>query len=60
MLLQATRLITDQHGLITRRQALTAGFDDRDLGRFADSAAELGRIRRSEIERRFGFVSDPS
>ena len=34
--------------------------DDRDLGRFADSAAEPDRIRRSEIERRFGFVSDPS
>jgi hypothetical protein len=33
--------------------------DDRDLGRFADSAPEPARIRRSEIERRFGFVSDP-
>jgi hypothetical protein len=33
--------------------------DDRDLARYADSAEALPRIRRSEVETRFNFVSDP-
>ena len=33
--------------------------DDRDLARYADSAEALPRIRRSDVEARFHFVSDP-
>jgi hypothetical protein len=51
----------DEEGsVLLEGERAIALLDDRDLGRFADSAAELGRIRRSEIERRFGFISDPS
>lgn len=33
--------------------------DDRDLVRYAEQAEVLPRIRRSEVEARFNFVSDP-
>jgi len=34
--------------------------DDRDLERYADRAAELARIDRTDVAARFGFVQDPS
>ncbi len=33
--------------------------DDRDLVRHADAAVPAARLRRGELEARFGFVSDP-
>jgi hypothetical protein len=45
MLLRAGRLVEDQHGLITRRQAVDAGYDDRDLRRLV-SAGSWVRLRR--------------
>ena len=33
--------------------------DDRDLARYADQADILQRINRADVERRFGFVSEP-
>ena len=33
--------------------------DDRDLARYADSAASLQRITAAEVPARFGFVQDP-
>ena len=34
--------------------------DDRDLERYADRAAELTKIDRTDVAMRFGFVPDPS
>ncbi len=34
--------------------------DDRDLARYADQADTLQRINRADVERRFGFISNPS
>jgi hypothetical protein len=34
--------------------------DDRDLERYADCAAELAKIDRTDVAARFGFVQDPS
>ena len=45
MLLRAGRLVEDQHGLITRRQAIDAGWDDRDLRRLVSSGSWV-RLRR--------------
>jgi hypothetical protein len=45
MLLRAGRLVEDQHGLITRRQAIDAGYDDRDLRRLVSSGSWV-RLRR--------------
>jgi hypothetical protein len=33
--------------------------DDRDLARYADSGESLPRIRRDEVQSRFGFVAQP-
>jgi hypothetical protein len=59
MLLQATRLITDQHGLITRRQALAAGFDDRDLRRLVSSGAWIRLRRGVYVDRELWVSLDP-
>ena len=34
--------------------------DDRDLDRYADTANALARVRRAEVQGRFGFIADPS
>ncbi|HYX67026.1 MAG TPA: DUF2946 family protein [Burkholderiales bacterium] len=33
--------------------------DDRDLARYAEIGEQLPRVRRAELERRFGFVREP-
>lgn len=45
MLLRAGRVQEDQHGLITRRQAIATGYNDRDLLRLVSSGSWV-RLRR--------------
>jgi hypothetical protein len=45
-------LVLGQHGI--------GLLDDRDLARYADAAASLPRLARSEVEARFDFVSNPA
>lgn len=49
----------DEGSVLVEGEAGIALLDDRDLERYADSADSLLRIARSEVERRFRFVSDP-
>jgi hypothetical protein len=49
----------DEGSVLVEGAAGIALLDDRDLERYADSADSLLRIARSEVERRFRFVSDP-
>ena len=50
----------DEGSVLLEGNGAIALLDDRDLERYADSAAELAQIRRAEVETRFNFVSDPS
>ena len=59
MLLKATRLITDQHGLITRRQALGAGYDDRDIRRMVKSGTWLLLRRGVYVDQELWESLDP-
>jgi hypothetical protein len=52
--------VDDEGSVLVRGERGIALLDDRDLERYADLAAELPQIRRSEVEARFKFVSDPS
>ena len=56
----ARRVYIDDEGsvLVEGGRAL-ALLDDRDLERYVELAAALPRVRREEIERRFGFVREP-
>lgn len=49
----------DEGSVLLEGERGIALLDDRDLVRYADSAQALPRIRRSEVETRFNFVSDP-
>lgn len=49
----------DEGSVLLEGERGIALLDDRDLVRYADSAEALPRIRRSEVETRFNFVSDP-
>jgi hypothetical protein len=49
----------DEGSVLLEGERGIALLDDRDLARYADSAEALPRIRRSEVESRFNFVSDP-
>jgi hypothetical protein len=49
----------DEGSVLLEGERGIALLDDRDLARYADSAEALPRIRRSEVETRFNFVSDP-
>lgn len=49
----------DEGSVLVEGERGIALLDDRDLERYADSAESLPRIARSEVERRFRFVSDP-
>ena len=54
-------VFADEEGsVLIQRAAVIALLDDRDLERYADSAALLQRIKRAEVAQRFGFVPDPA
>jgi hypothetical protein len=53
-------LLDDEGSVLIRGDRGIALLDDRDLERYADLADRLPRIRRSEVEIRFGFVSNPA
>jgi len=56
----AREVFQDDEGSVLMQGAFAlALLDDRDLAKFADQAASLQRINRSELEARFGFVADP-
>jgi hypothetical protein len=52
--------VDDEGSVLIEGGGRIALLDDRDLGRFAEQAADLAPIRRDEIGRRFGFVADPA
>jgi hypothetical protein len=54
------KFVDEEGSLLVSGAGTVALMDDRDLARYADEAHLLQRINRLEIERRFGFVSDPS
>ena len=49
----------DEGSVLIAGEGSIALLDDRDLERYADRAQDLPRIPRAEVERRFGFISDP-
>jgi hypothetical protein len=53
-------LLDDEGSVLIRGDRGIALLDDRDLERYADLADRLPRIRRTEVETRFGFVSNPA
>ena len=55
----AATYVDDEGSVLILGQRGIGLVDDRDLGRYADSAGELPRLARREVEARFGFVSDP-
>jgi hypothetical protein len=52
--------VDDEGSVLIRGERGIALLDDRDLERYADSAGDLPRIRRADVEARFGFISNPS
>ena len=52
--------LDDEGSLLILGQRGIGLLDDRDLARFADAAQALPRLARSEVETRFGFVSNPA
>ena len=52
--------LDDEGSVLIEGGGRIALVDDRDLARFAERAAELRPIRRSEIPGRFGFVQEPA
>jgi hypothetical protein len=58
---EALETFLDDEGSVLIRGSRGIGLlDDRDLERYADSADRLPRIARTEVAKRFGFVSDPA
>ncbi|HEY8251358.1 MAG TPA: DUF2946 family protein [Burkholderiales bacterium] len=58
---EALETFLDEEGSVLIRCSHGIGLlDDRDLERYVDSADRLTRIARAEVEKRFGFVSDPA
>ena len=49
----------DEGSVLIEGERGIALLDDRDLGRMAEGAESLPRIRRSEVAGRFGFVAEP-
>ena len=57
---EALETFLDDEGSVLVRGTHGIGLlDDRDLARYADIGERLPRIARADVERRFGFVSDP-
>jgi len=52
-------LLDDEGSVLVRGPHGIGLLDDRDLARYADIGERLPRIARADVERRFGFVSDP-
>ena len=52
--------VDDEGSVLMKGARAVALLDDRDLARFADSESRLERVRRAEVEGRFGFVAEPS
>jgi len=58
--IEALETFLDDEGSVLVRGPHGIGLlDDRDLARYADIGERLPRIARADVERRFGFVSDP-
>ena len=51
--------LDDEGSVLMEGENTVALLDDRDLGRFAESATSLQRIMRTEIQARFRFVKEP-
>lgn len=51
--------VDDEGSVLMEGESTVALLDDRDLVRFADSAASLRRIKGEEIQARFRFVKEP-
>ncbi|HYL88159.1 MAG TPA: DUF2946 family protein [Burkholderiales bacterium] len=51
--------VDDEGSVLIEGESTLALLDDRDLARFADSAASLRRINAEEIQARFRFVKEP-
>ena len=55
-----TAVFQDEEGsVLIAGEGSIALLDDRDLERYADRAQDLPRLPRAEVQRRFGFISDP-
>jgi hypothetical protein len=52
--------LDDEGSLLVLGQRGIGLLDDRDLAHYADRAERLPKLARSEVEARFGFVSDPA
>ena len=52
--------LDEEGSVLLAGEGKIALLDDRDLARFADSGERLPRLVKSEIERRFGFIAEPS
>jgi hypothetical protein len=55
----AGALLDDEGSVLIQGERGIALLDDRDLERYAECGERLPRIGRSEVEQRFGFVSNP-
>ena len=51
--------LDDEGSVLMEGESAVALLDDRDLGRFAESATSLQRIMRAETQARFRFVKEP-
>jgi hypothetical protein len=51
--------LDDEGSVLIRAPTGIGLLDDRDLARYADSGEQLPRIRRDEVEARFGFTAAP-
>jgi len=54
-----TIYLDDEGSVLIEGEGSIALLDDRDLARYADSAASLQRITAAEVPARFAFVQDP-
>lgn len=51
--------LDDEGSVLIEGGPAIALLDDRDLARYAEIGEQLPRVRRAELERRFGFVREP-
>jgi DUF2946 family protein len=59
--IEALETLLDDEGSVLVLGAHGIGLlDDRDLERYAEIGERLPRVARADVERRFGFVSNPS
>jgi hypothetical protein len=56
----AAAIVQDDEGsVLVESERGIALLDDRDLERIAERADSLPRVRRADLEQRFGFVAEP-